>query len=361
MPLEALRAPGRALRRTAETLFIAATGGLSLGLAGFPAGWLSGAMIAVTAAALARRPVLVPDPLARLTFIVTGASLGSAVTPETLGRMGSWPLSIAVLTLAMVLLTATVTAYLVRVHGWEPGSALLASFPGALSTSLVLAAENGADVRAVAVVQTVRVVVLTFLIPVALASVGLAGTPPARAAASWNDPGQIALLLAAAGAVALTAQRLRFPGGLIFGAMITSAALHATGLVTVTLPPAVTIAAFITLGGLTGTRFANTDLALLRHLAAAAFGAFLVGTAVAMLFAVCAAKAFSFGFGDVVLAYAPGAIDAMMILALALHFDPAFIGAHHVARLLLVLLSMPLVVRFVQRWRRRRPPSEPLA
>ena len=349
------------LRRAAETLLLAGAGGAALGLAGFPAGWLSGAMLSVGIAALAKRPVLIPDPLARVTYILTGASLGGAVTPETLYRMGTWPASLALLALAMVLLTVAVTTYLIHVHRWDRGSALLAAYPGALATSLVLAAENGADVRAVAVVQTVRVFVLALVLPLALAALGL-GEPAAPVAtpATWSHPGQLLLLVVVSTAAALIAHRVRFPGGLIFGAMIASAVLHGAGLVTVTLPPAVTIAAFVALGGLTGTRFANTDLRLLRSLAGAALGAVLIGAAVAVSFAALATVALSLKLGDAVIAYAPGAIDAMMILALALHLDPVFVGAHHVARFLLVLVTMPLVVRFMQRTREpERPPGKP--
>ena len=49
--------------------------------------------------------------------------------------------------------------------------------------------------------------------------------------------------------------------------------------------------------------------------------------------------------GDVIVAYAPGSIDAMMILALALHLDPVFVGAHHLARVFTVTLALPLIVR----------------
>jgi uncharacterized membrane protein AbrB (regulator of aidB expression) len=49
--------------------------------------------------------------------------------------------------------------------------------------------------------------------------------------------------------------------------------------------------------------------------------------------------------GDVVVAYAPGSIDAMMILALALHLDPVFVGAHHLARVFTVTLALPVIVR----------------
>jgi uncharacterized membrane protein AbrB (regulator of aidB expression) len=53
----------------------------------------------------------------------------------------------------------------------------------------------------------------------------------------------------------------------------------------------------------------------------------------------------SLSIPDVVISYAPGALDAMMMLALALHLDPIFVGAHHVARFLLVSLALPLFVR----------------
>ena len=45
------------------------------------------------------------------------------------------------------------------------------------------------------------------------------------------------------------------------------------------------------------------------------------------------------------MSYAPGALDAMMILALALHLDPIFVGAHHVARFMLISAALPLFVR----------------
>jgi uncharacterized membrane protein AbrB (regulator of aidB expression) len=39
----------------------------------------------------------------------------------------------------------------------------------------------------------------------------------------------------------------------------------------------------------------------------------------------------------------------MMILAFALHLDPAFVGAHHLARFLYVSVMMPFAVAYVSR------------
>jgi uncharacterized protein len=350
-------APDRlVLRRVAETLLIGGAGGLALGLPGFPAGWLSGAILAVSVAALAGRPVRIPDALARITFVVTGISLGGAVTPETLGGMSAWPASLALLAVGMTVLTAAVALYLRRVHGWDTVSAVLGSCPGGLATVLVLATENGADVRAVAMVQTVRIVLLAVALPAALTAFGLTGSPAVlrAGAGSVADLGQLAALIAICSVAAVAAQRLRFPGGLMFGAMISSAVVHGAGWIPATLPPWLAIVSFVVLGSLTGTRFANTDARLLRHLAAAALGAFAVGTVVALACALAAAALLSLNTGAMIIAYAPGALEAMMILALALHFDPAFVGAHHLARFMLVLIAIPIAIP----WLRRRSETE---
>jgi uncharacterized protein len=38
-----------------------------------------------------------------------------------------------------------------------------------------------------------------------------------------------------------------------------------------------------------------------------------------------------------------------MVLALALHIDPVFVGAHHIARFFAVSISLPVVVRYISR------------
>ena len=58
-------------------------------------------------------------------------------------------------------------------HGWDPLSALFGASPGALAQVMVLAAEYKADMRAIAIVQTMRVVALTVGMPAGLSWFGL--------------------------------------------------------------------------------------------------------------------------------------------------------------------------------------------
>jgi membrane AbrB-like protein len=341
-----------------QTLLVGAAGGAVLGVPGFAAGWLSGAIIAVSVFALAGRPAHVPDVLWRAGFIVTGISLGASVTPEAVASIGRWPLSIAALALAMAAITVAVSLYLRLVHGWDKTVALFAAAPGAFSQMMILAADYGADLRPVALVQIFRIVVLAIVLPALLESMGLvaAALPAAATPAALDSAAELTLLIAVSSALGVLAHWVRFPGGMIFGSMAASALLHATGVVDAALPRWVAITAFIVLGSMIGSRFSGTGVVVLRQLGLAALGAFGVGTSVAFAFAVAVAALLNLSLPDVIIAYAPGAVDTMMILALALHGDSAFIAVHHLSRLLVVMLGMPLVARLFAERKPKTPP-----
>jgi hypothetical protein len=350
----------RTLLNLCETLLVGTVGGAILTLAGMPAGWLCGAMIAVALAALARRPMTIPTPLARVVFVLIGISLGGAVTPETIRGVASWPLSVVLLCAGMTCAMFGSTFYLRRMHGWDTLSALFGSAPGALSQVMAYATQYHSDLRGIAIVQSIRVVILTALLPLALVLFGLVpAAPAAQGFAIADSPLEIVLLVAISTASAILAHFVRFPGGLIFGAMLASAVLHGSGLIHAAMPWWIVSAVMVGLGAITGSRFANTDLRMLLGHFGAALGSFSVAVLIVSAFAAAAAWAVNLKLPDVVVSYAPGALDAMMILALALHLDPIFVGAHHVARFILVSALLPLFVRVYGQMPPPPPPKPP--
>jgi len=337
------------LLRLAETLAIGAVGGALFNAAGIPAGFLSGAMICVAAAALAGRPMTMPPPLAKVTFVLIGISLGGAVTPETLKGLSAWPLSVILLCLAMTCSTIGSAYYLSRVHGWDTLSALLGSAPGALSQVIATATLCNADLRGIAIVQTIRVVILTALLPVGLALFGLIPPVPSRNFTITDSIPELVILVVIASTASYIAHRTKFPGGLIFGAMLASALLHGSGIIHASMPWWIVNAVMVMLGSLAGSRFANTQVRTLLSYSLAALGSFFVAIVIVSVFAGSAAWLLHLQVSDVIVSYSPGALDAMMILALALHLDPVFVGAHHVARFFLISLSLPLFAKMYGR------------
>jgi uncharacterized protein len=96
-----------------------------------------------------------------------------------------------------------------------------------------------------------------------------------------------------------------------------------------------------------GARFTNTPLRLMAHYLGAAFGSFALSVVIAGVFAAVLLNILPLPVPEVIIAYAPGSVDAMMLLALALHLDPVYVGAHHVVRIVMVSLTMPLIARRV--------------
>jgi membrane AbrB-like protein len=357
--------PPNVLIPFAETLLIAAAGGATFLMIGFPAGLVTGSMLAVAVAALLGRPMKGVLPMARACYVIIGTLLGAVVTPATLAGIATWPLSIALLALSSALMLIVTTVYLRVVHGWGLLSALLGASPGALAQAISLAADLGANLRGIAIVQTTRVLVVLLGLPLGLALFGLVASalPPVPPATSGTSPVELALLIVVSTALALLMQWIRFPGGLLFGALAGSAILHGGDFVHVTLPWWIGSPAVVVLGALVGSRFANTTVAMVMEYFWAALGSAAVAVAISAVFVVAVTNLMPIPTADVLIAFAPGAQDTMMVLALALHLDPVYVGAHHLVRVLIVTIAVALAARRLARGqgmasaapRRKRP------
>jgi membrane AbrB-like protein len=332
-----------------ETLAIGTAGGAVFLLLNLPGGLISGAMIAVGIAAIAGRPLIMPPILTQTVLVLLGISLGSLVSRQLLQHMGAYPLTIALLALATFCSTFASSIYLQRIHGWDQTSAFLAGSPGALSQITMLAAEKGADVPAIAVVQTMRVIILTAALPLLLALTGIAPSSPPAAAVAIASPLELTGLIAAAVAVALLLRLTKFPASWMFGAMIGSSVLHGTGLIEGGLPPWLRAAALVGIGTLIGSRFARVDTKTLLSHVTAALGSFAIVIVISAVFVAVIVLTTHVRFADVIVAFAPGAMDAMLALALTLHIDPIFVGAHHLSRFVFVTIATPGIVHLFGR------------
>ena len=54
-------------------------------------------------------------------------------------------------------------------------------------------------------------------------------------------------------------------------------------------------------------------------------------------------------FAQALLAFAPGGIEAMALMAITLHLDPAYVGAHHIIRVMLMPVMIPLTAKWLIR------------
>ncbi len=330
----------------AALLATAAVGGYALHRLGVPAGWLTGAMLLVALLALVRPWKGPSDGVVNIGMVLSGALIGAAATPEAVEAVSRYPGSIALLVCSLVMTVMVTGAFLVRAGRWSWLDALLASAPGAVSAVMVIAREATDGLPRVAVIQFFRLFVLVAAIPsvLVLLGSGAATALPVLAPPSWPDS---AILIAAGFLAGWVLRRFGIVAPFVLGSTMASAALHASGLVQGTLVLPLAIVAFIVLGGMIGARLGGLDRTALLRLLPLALGAFITSVAVAALFAWPAASIARVSYGTAFVAFAPGGLEAMALLAVVLGFDPLYVGAHHLVRFMAVGLLLPVAVRWV--------------
>ena len=107
--------------------------------------------------------------------------------------------------------------------------------------------------------------------------------------------------------------------------------------------------ALVGIGALIGARFSRMKPRTLLSHVNAALGSFAVAILISAIFVAVTALTTHVRAGDIIVAFAPGAMDAMLALALTLHIDPIFVGAHHLSRFVFVTIATPGIVHLFGR------------
>jgi uncharacterized protein len=336
----------RTIQADLETLLAAGLGVLAFNAISFPAATLSGAMIGVSILLASGREVRLRAWLRDLGMLLGGLAMGSSVTPEMLQGFQRYPASLIIFALSIAATMILTQLYLRRVGGWDKATAFFAAAPGALTSVLAVAADTRADLLKVTMAQSVRLFMLVAFLPGVVSATSTAGAGMGRGVATTVA---LAIMLIGSGLFGYGLQRLGMAAPWIFGGMVFSALLHATSLVQGNPPEWMLHLGFALVGIYIATRFAQITRKLLISTLAVSFGAFAVSLGVALAFAWVASLAAQVPFGQALVAFAPGGLEAMIILGVALGLDPIYVGLHHLVRFFGLGLLIPFSVTWANR------------
>ena len=330
------------------TLALSAIGGGIATLFGLPASWMVGGVVAVTAGSIAGLPIRMPDRLRDVAFLLIGMSMGASVAPDSLRLIASWPVTIAALALELVLIIALTGWMLARFFKLGAGTAYLSSFPGHLSFVMGIASAGVGNARQIVIIQVIRILMLTICVPIGTVFLPIDHFAP-PVATEFLNLWQLLALAAACVALGLVFMRLKIPAGFVLGAMAAATAAKLGGLYTEAMPAPLVLVTFVLTGALIGSRFSGISR---REIFIAAKGG-VIATAMTVgivtLVAWLASLIVDMPYGQIWLGLAPGALEGMGALGIALGYDTAFIAAHHVIRLLMLSFAIPAVVVLIRR------------
>lgn len=328
-------------------MLVGSVGGSLAYVSDMPLPWLLGAMLSTTALSLTKIRLPAPTASRKVVLAVIGVMLGSAFTPNIAGNAGQWGASLVIMLISTVFMMVVSVWLSHRVAGNSMETSVYAGMPGGLSVVTLMAADSDADLRVVVLNHAVRILVLLLVIPPVLQAIGhVSLQPPETTPAQWlalPSMGETLLLITAGVAGAWLGRCLRLPNPLLFGPVLVSAALHIAGISEAAVPPVVAAIAQIFIGVSIGVRFAGKPLASMSlNLTLAVIQALLL-----MLIAAAAAwlghLITGYSPAATLLAYVPGGAPELSLVALSLNIEPAFVTSHHLLRISVLILVMPLL------------------
>jgi len=335
--------------KTLLCLLIATGVGTALQYLGVPHGLLLGSILATSliASNLRFAPTL---PLG-LGFIqiVLGIATGLMFKAWDSHTAAAMLPSLGILFLCLTAQIAMASFWLFKVSGWNLKDSLLAVYPGALAAVFDLLESERASGKVI-VVHLVRLlsitVLVSFLIP-AQTGMALAESSPLVFSTVLTVLSLIALSIG----IGRLLLRIGVPAPFMLTAIVATAASIKMGyLHNFQMPEWSVDAATVIIGVLIGSKFKDISFAeLIRHGRAGVMAVALM-LLIAAAFAGVAGRVLGSDPLSLWMAYMPGAIETIAIVAFGGGLNVVFILTHHLLRMV-VLHFAPAVLVQARRWR----------
>ena len=332
-------------------LAIGAAGGGLASAGGVPLPWMLGSMGACLAATLCNLRLTVPVQVIGPMRVILGVLLGSTLTPDLLSQAREMAISVALLVLYIVAASLAGFRYFTRIGGIDRTTAFLSATPGGMYTMTAYADDIGADSARVALMQAARIVIVVMTLPFAIR--WLAGGDSGAAAPLMQgriadiDPADAVVLSVCALAGWAAASAARLPGAAIVGPMFASSVLHLTGLSMIHPPAILVIIAQVVLGASIGARFSGIGPADILRAILVSAGFVILMMIITVIAALCALWLTGAPLFVGILAYAPGGLTEMSLVAFGLGFNVGYVATLHFLRIMLITFAAPILFRIL--------------
>ncbi len=334
------------LQRRAMTFGLATIGTAAFWLTGLPLPFLFGPLLACLIAALAGLKLKGMGQVSVAARTILGVAVGASITPELIGRLPQIAASVALIPFYIAVIGLIGVPFFRRVYKFDWATSWYAAMPGGLQDMVVFGKEAGGDERALSLIHATRVLIIVTVAPIILTTgFGVSLDQPIGVPASTLPPSELALMVTAALIGWKGGERIRLFGASILGPMIVTAILSLAGFIHVRPPAEAILVAQFMIGIGIGVGYVGVTLHELRRDVAA--GVFFV-LMLAALAAAFAEFAYVLGLAPPVesfLAFAPGGQAEMTVLAIVAGADLGFVIAHHLVRVVLVILGAPIAAR----------------
>jgi uncharacterized protein len=283
---------------------------------------------------------------------VIGVVIGLLARPDTLATVANAGVPVVLISLGTLVVSMAAGLLMGLQRGVTPLTGLLSQTAGGASGLVAVSRELGGDERMVAVVQYLRVGLVTATMPVVASLVFGAQHGAPGGGASGGAPWWVGLAVTAVctGVGVPLGRLLRVPAGALLGPMAIALALSLSGLAfDASVPSLLVDVAYAVIGWQAGLRFTRAAIATVARVLP------LAVALIVLVIALCAGLGLllsaSTGMTPLegYLATTPGGVYAVLATAISSGVDVTAVVAVQVLRVILMLIVAPGLARLVGR------------
>ena len=229
-------------------------------------------------------------------------------------------------------------------------TSIFSAAPGALGPLMILAEDQKTDLSHVATSHLIRLIIIVTVFPFFVNSYydNEIDNFVQNTTQSQNNFDLLILIFLSIILIFIF-DKFKIPAPLLSGTLVASGILQLTEIAAYQVSSDIVDYCLLILGASVGCRFAGKTF---NEVAKNAFHSF-IATALLVVLGVFAALAASLvidkNFFTLLLSYCPGGIYEVAVIAIFFNLDPEFVSFHHIIRLLMILFTVPLILKIIEK------------
>lgn len=240
-----------------------------------------------------------------------------------------------------------------RKVGWTKQEAMLGSVPGAMAAILALMDHTNTPPQKIVISHTIRLIILILLAGIV---VGSSGDPQPMIelpsltleATSW-----LSVIVFVGLVLGLILQKLRVPAPFMLTSLASASLIQGWVNVPISFPIMITELSMVLIGMNIGNHFVVFPMtSLIKNIYSSA-QVVIINIFLTLLITIFAAWVTGYPIQMLLLAWAPGSMEAMTFAAITMNLDAGFVMSNHIIRMV-IIQTIPSVVMFWQERREKR-------
>ena len=315
-----------------------------------PLAWFLGPMLITSLASLMGLKTKMPRLVLSSILILLGLYIGNYIDKSLFSQINQWAWTSLIMLIYIIVSVIIVSKYLQTFSKYERKTSIFSAAPGALGPLMILAEDEKSDLSQVATSHLIRLIIIITVFPFIVNSFyDVESVKIAKEVITDQNIFHLILLIISSIILIIIFDRFRIPAALLSGTLFASGFLQISEIASYQLSPNIINYCLLILGSSVGCRFANKTFGEIARNALHSFVATFLLVVLGLLAAFAASLIIDKNFFTLLLSYCPGGIYEVAVIAIFFDLDPEFVSFHHIIRLLMILLIVPLILKIVQK------------